>query len=145
MKKIVSICIIFGLSFLLVSCRVQKSFDFLNHPDEITDISIVTISFGDNDEPVLTELEQIFDKTAFLKDFADIDCFAYFGDPSGVSDPDTETAVIKISYRNDEYELINWNGQAKYTLEKGFNFYAGYSVFDKAQFDALLQKYLEKF
>ena len=69
-------------------------------------------------------------------------CYTYYGDPTGVTPEGVSDTVIKISYVNEEYELINWTGQAKCTTENGFRYYAGYNVFDENQFEALIEKHL---
>jgi hypothetical protein len=135
-----------GLFVLLIccfvsACRVKETYDFLNATDEISDISIVAISFDENDEVIQTEIRKIDNISAFLDDFKAVSCYIYFGDPTGVVSEGKEDTVIKITYQNGEYELINWKGQAEDTLEKDFNFYAGFSVFDEEQFEALITKY----
>ena len=89
------------------------------------------------------KVQQVEDQKAFIADFRDVNCFTYYGDPTGVTPEGVEDTVIKILYKNDEYELINWKGQAEYTSEKGFRYYAGYSVFDEQAFEALIEEYLQ--
>ena len=124
------------------SCRHKETYAFLNSTDKIVGISVVKISFSDNGEVIQTEVREIKDTKAFLDDFKGIDCYTYYGDPLGISEEGSEDTVIKIFYENDEYELINWLGQAKYTCENGFSYYAGFSVFDEMQFEALIEEYL---
>lgn len=133
---VVIMCIHFG------SCRHEETYRFLNSTDEISKISLVAISFDENEKVIQTEIQKISDTVAFLDDFRDVNCYTYYGDPTGVTEEGVEDTVIKISYANDEYELINWMGQAVYTQERGFIYYAGYSVFDKDQFNALISDYL---
>ena len=87
------------------------------------------------------EINLIFELKS-VNDFKDVNCYTYFGDPTGVVVEGEEDTVIKVSYQNGEYELINWRGQAEDTLEKDFSFYAGFSVFDEEQFEDLLMKYI---
>ena len=126
---------------VLAACRVRENYAFLDSVDEISEISIVSISFDENNEVVQTKIRKIEDTEAFLNDFKAVDCYTYFGDPTGVVVKGKEDTVIKVSYQNGEYELINWRGQAEDTLEKDFSFYAGFSVFDEEQFEALIEKY----
>lgn len=140
MKK--TVILIVCLICLLSSCRHRETYPFLNSIDEILNISIVGISFNENGEMTQTEIEKIVNTDVFLDDFRDINCYTYYGDPAGVTPEGVSDTVIKISYTNDEYELINWTGQAEYTTEKGFRYYAGYSVFDEKQFESLIAKYL---
>lgn len=129
---------------LLVSCRHQEMYHFLNSADKISDISILAISFRENGEMIQTEIKKIDDINTFLDDFKSIKCYTYYGDPTGVTPEGSEDTVIKISYKNDEYELINWTGQSEYTTESGLRYYAGYSVFDEKPFKSLIAEYLAK-
>ena len=141
MKKIFAI---FPMLFciILVSCRHQDNYSFLNNRNEISSISIVMVSFDDAGQIVETELQQIENVDSFLEDFQKINCYTYYGDPLGITEEGVEASVIKIVYKNNEYELINWNGQATYTNETGFRYYAGYNVFDEIQFNSLIQSYI---
>ncbi|MGN0517299.1 MAG: hypothetical protein ACI4II_01080 [Acutalibacteraceae bacterium] len=141
MKKRVAIFIIALMCLLLVSCRQQETYSFLNSTDEISDISIVAISFDDDGEMLQTEIKKIDDTDVFLDDFRSVDCYVYYGEPIGVTQEGIDDIVVKISYDNDEYELINWQGQSEYTQERGFRYYVGFSVFDEEQFEALIEKY----
>jgi hypothetical protein len=91
---------------------------------------------------IQTELEKIVDTEAFLDDFINMNCFTYYGDPTGVTPEGVGDTVIKILYTNNEYELINWTGQSKYTVERGFRYYEGFCVFDEQQFESLIARYL---
>lgn len=142
MKKGLVIFIIILTCFFFASCRHQETYSFLNSTDEISGVSLVTISFDENGEVIQTEVRKINDIIAFLDDFKKINCYTYYGDPAGITEEGVEDIVIKVSYENDEYELINWIGQAKYTQERGFSYYAGFSVFDEEQFELLITKYL---
>lgn len=143
MKKIVIliVCLICFIC-LLSSCRHQEAYSFLNSIEEILNVSIVSISFDENGVMTQTEIEKIVNTDAFLDDFSNIGCYTYYGDPAGVTPEGISDTVIKILYTNGEYELINWSGQAKHTTEKGFRYYAGYSVFDETQFESLIAMYL---
>lgn len=129
------------LCFIFSSCRVQETYRLLNPQEEISEISIISISFDGKGSVRQTELRKVDDQNAFLNDFRNVDCYIYFGDPTGITEEGVQANVIKFTYSNGEYELINWNGQADYTHKNGFNFYAGLSVFNEAQFQALITKY----
>ena len=77
----------------------------------------------------------------FIEKFNSISCYVWYGDPLGI-DLDYVGNAIKIIYKNDEYELVLCNGKAIYNAELGFSNYRGYRVFDKEQFDALINEYL---
>lgn len=141
MKKGLAIFITILICFLAVSCRHEETYSFLNSPDKISGVSIVTISFNENGGVIQTEVQKIDDINVFLDDFRNITCYTYYGDPTGVTVEGVEDTVIKVSYQNDEYELINWMGQAEYTQARGFSYYAGFSVFDEDQFELLITKY----
>lgn len=141
MKKKIVAPILVLICFFLYACRNQESYRFLNSTDEISEISIVTVSFSENADLIQTEIRKIQDVNLFLEEFRRVDCYSYYGDPVGIFEEGATDTVIKILYENDEYELINWRGQTEYTIERGFRFYAGYNVFDENQFKSLIKKY----
>ena len=142
MRRYLTIFTVIILCLLFISCRHRETYAFLNSTDEIVSISVVKISLSDNGEVIQTAVGEIKDIKAFLDHFKGIACYTHYGDPLGISKEGTEDNVIKIFYENDEYELINWSGQAEYTSKYGFRYYAGYSVFDEMQFEALIEEYL---
>lgn len=77
-----------------------------------------------------------------MRDFREVDCYTYYGDPIGIFAEDTGANVIRITYLNEDYELIYWNGQAEYTAAGGLRNHVGYSVFDEHQFESLTEKYM---
>lgn len=133
-----------ALSLLLASCRKSSAYDFLNPTNEISEIAVVELSFRENGDLTETEIQKIEDIQEFLDDFQDLPCYVYFGDPTGATPEGDADTVIRIVYENGEYEWINWNGQSKYTLEKGFCYYAGYRVFDEQPFESLLENILRE-
>lgn len=141
MKKIFAIFPIL-LCIILVSCRYQENYSFLNDRNQISSISIVMLSFDNTGQIVETELQRIENTDSFLEDFQKVNCYTYLGDPLGITEEGVEANVIKITYYNNEYELINWNGQATYTNERGFRYYAGFTVFDETQFNSLMESYI---
>ncbi len=142
MKKVIVTLEIILILFCFASCRQAKTYSLLNPGDEIDSISIVTVSFNDDSDIVQTEMKKVEDVQVFLNEFSNIDCYTFYGDPRGLTNEGEEDTVIKICYKNGEYEMINWSGQANYTIKRGFRFYAGYSVFNEEQFELLLSKYL---
>ena len=126
---------------LLPACGKAKVYRFLNPSDEITEIAIINVSSAEGDNLTETEIQRIEDTDTFLEEFRKIGCHTYFGDPISVLPEGEKSTVIKISYQNGSYGLINWNGQTEYTPEKGLKYYAGYSVFDEDQFKSLISKY----
>ena len=81
------------------------------------------------------ELVKIENVNTFLEAFREVDCYTYLGDPVGITE---NCKVFMIQYHSGAYELINWSGQAEYTLDRGFRNYVGYSIFDEDAFSALI-------
>ena len=142
MKKVIVTLEIILILFCFASCRQAKTYSLLNPGDEIDSISIVTVSFNDDSDIVQTQMKKVEDVQVFLNEFSNIDCYTFYGDPRGLTNEGEEDTVIKICYKNGEYEMINWSGQANYTIKRGFRFYAGYSIFDEDQFELLLSEYI---
>ena len=141
MKKI-CICILTICTLLLTcGCGRLMEFEYMHPTDKIQTIEIVEVSFGDTEEPSQTVLCTIEDIDAFIDDFEAMDCYDRFGDPLGINDGDT---VIKITYNNGDYELINVMARAQCKDGKFRNYKGAYFWFDDEQFQALLDKYLSK-
>ena len=141
MKRIFQILMLSLTVTLLFACRHEENYDFLYEADKIQSIEIVEVSFDEKMELILTEIATVGDIEMFMNDFFAVDCFTYYGDPLGVCEEGSKTNAIKITYENEEYELINWNGQTTYTTEDGISFYEGYRVFDESEFQEILEKY----
>lgn len=127
---------------LLTSCDVRETYRLLHNEEEISAISIVRVYLSEEDDLVQTCRVVIDDVDAFLVDFRNVDCYVWFGDPIGLQPAPEGTDVVKIEYRNGDYELIDCNGQTEYTEKRGLVYYAGFSMFDENQFTALIGKYL---
>ena len=138
MKKVFHTIALLLICFSLTACRQTTEYNFIQTEENISAISIVTISFNQENEIVLTEDSTISDIPVFLEEFHKVRCYVYFGDPTGVTEEGSSAKVIKISFKDESYELINWNGQAQYTPKTGFNFYAGFHVFDEDGFCKLI-------
>ena len=78
-----------------------------------------------------------------MKDFNAVVCKFKFGDPTSANgNLDVPLSVIKITYVNGDYELIGDYGQTRYISSSDeISFYAGFHLFDKDQFDDLIEKY----
>ena len=139
MKKTV-VCLVLFICLLFSSCSLPKTYELLNPADEIDEISIVKLTFEDR-EMVQTKLQKVEDKELFLQEFNEIRCYKKIGDPTGATEEGVENVVFKISYSNGEYELIDWAGQSVYTLKNGLRYYSGFSGFDKAEFESLMNRY----
>ena len=143
MKKILLVVIVVVLSLLLVSCGpFLHKYRLLSSESEISEISIVTAYFDDNNEFMQSEIITINDIDEFMKDFRKVSAtYVILGDPRGLFPTDEEGTIIRITYNNGEYELINWYGQSRYTIESGFRYYNGDWFFDEEQFNNLIDKY----
>lgn len=135
-EKILFICMFTML--LLSSCRHKASYDFLYPTEEISRVCIVSVTLDENEEIEVVEQIEIEDIDIFLADFANVSCYTYFGDPIGIHE---DGDALKIVYKNDDYELIYWNGQAEYQEDKGFRNYTGYHVFEETEFKELISIY----
>ncbi len=145
MKKI-----FFGISLLIVvvftlsACNVKKTYEFINEESEISTIEIVKLCEYDQEKGEYKEdlISVVEDHSAFLSDFKKLKCYNHWTDPIGVFENDI---VIKITYKNGEYELIHNSGQGKYRyFEDNPSFlqvYAGHRYFDEEQFNDLIEKY----
>lgn len=144
MKKKITILVFIPLLILFASCGLREEYEFMYSEDQISEICIVALSFDDNGEMQQKDIKKIEDINAFLTGFRNVECYTYFGDPTGITEEGVAATVIKVMYKSDEYELINWNGQAEYSLERGFRYYSGYSVFDREQFEALIVSLIDE-
>jgi len=141
MKKHISIFGVICVLLFLVSCHVKDTYEFCHSVEEITEISIIEIRFDEDNELVEDTVKQIDDNSVFLEKFKQIECYIWFGEPIAPMEETDVAKVIKILYANGDYELINWNGQSRYTSERGFIFYAGYNLFNEEQFLSFLDSY----
>ena len=145
MKKIIlGIFVLMVVFFTLSACSGKKAYEFINEESEISTIEIVKLCEYDKEAGEFREeiISTIEDHSTFLSDFKKIDCYNHWSDPTGVEENDV---VIKITYKNGEYELIHHYGQGKYRhFEDNPSFlqvYAGYRYFDEEQFNDLIEKY----
>lgn len=140
-KVIVCLFITFLFSTLFIACEIQSEYKFLHDPSEISSIEIVEIgeenSQGNIEQNTIYIIENI---EVFMRDFAKVDCYILYSDPTGI---ENNTTVIKVIYNNDDYELIGVDGQAQYTNGEYDN-YVGYRYFDRDQYESLLLKYSSK-
>ena len=152
MKKSWIIVLLLVLCLLLSSCKVitgvgllnhHKEYKFLNPQSDISKVALVEVTFNGEWELERTTVKEIKDIDEFLSEIRKLPCSTCWNDPIGVI-PEKQAAetVIEVVYKNGEYELINWNGQSKFTHNRGFNFYAGRDIFDEVKFKALIEKYL---
>ena len=107
---------------LAVGCSIKAAYKFLQTPTEISAIEIVKVCEDETTGEIeQTTISTIDDIETFLKDFLQVDCHLIYTDPTGIGD---NVLVIKIIYKDGEYELIDSGGQSKYTEERGFRYYS---------------------
>ena len=140
MKKVMIVIFVFLLILCCVGCEKKDKYEFLQEVSEIKSIEIVEMgAFEENAEVAPMSVISVVEKTdTFLSEFLEMNCFSAFGDPQGITE---YSKVIKITYNDDEFELIGVGGQAEYTHERQYRNYVGYRYFDEAQFEALISKY----
>lgn len=144
MKKMLSICSFVLLLIIFTGCSKAVEYELMNDKTEIASIEIVKLGKFDSEEDSFGEtvISVIEDHDGFLKEFNEVDCSNHLFNPSGVYEGET---LVKITYKNGEYELIDYDGQGKYQhFDKhpsNFDAYSGYRDLDKKQFEALIEKY----
>ena len=139
MKSGRTIIFIFICMLFLSSCTMKAKYKFMHDPSTITKIEIVHIDNIIETKGVeSTTLATITDTNAFLKDFEALSCYLIYTDPKGI---DNGSDVIKITYDNNDYELIDCAGTSKFTSEGGFMHNKGYRYFADEEFSALINKY----
>lgn len=142
MNKIISLIVILFLLFTLTSCRIKTSYTYMQDSQNISEAYIVSLYVDEEYHICTTTIKQIEDIDTFLQDFDDLDCYKYYGDPKGFGEHNINDLVIKLVYSNGDYELIDWNGIAKYTTsDDRLRNYRGYRVFDEIPFKDFVQKY----
>ncbi|KAF0091863.1 MAG: hypothetical protein FD141_47 [Fusobacteria bacterium] len=132
---------IFALILMIFTtgCEQKVEYKFLQNIENIEKIEVVI--FGESKsslQPELTIKNELSDESIseFLKDFSDLECYKYLTDPGRLSIGDT---VLKISYSNGEYELINEDAQGRFKNNKYIGI--GKYYFDDKLFYELLSKY----
>ena len=140
-KRKIAVILILIMTLGLAGCSYRDSYKLLHHADEIASVEIVTVLLDEEENIVQQKKAQVDDVEAFMKDFRLVVCRCHFGGPTGVEKSLSGNDVIKITYQNGEYELIDWKGQSEYTPERGFKYYGGVNVFDEEQFEELIEKY----
>lgn len=141
-RKICAIVLIFTVLLSLYACRRKVSYKYMYDEDDIVEVHIVSFHNTDDGDFYTEHVKTIENLDAFMEDFNSVDCFVWWGDPTGIDSRFDGENIVKLIYSNGDYELINWFGQAEYTSDKGITFYAGIRIFDETQFKDLVSKYL---
>lgn len=148
------VIVVISLCLPLVGCVSffkdisRTEYSFLYEASEIKAIEIVIIGAVKKIEdtsstPSVIDYKPSFDVVCtvqdieqFMEDFSEIECL--WAPPPRA--PSVGDVGIKITYNNEEYEIICSLGQAKY--RDGYYYgYSGRHSFDETQFDELIEKY----
>ena len=138
MKKILSAAVMFVLLF----CNgCSRKFTFQQDQSEIFSIEIVSLKYSLTEENMPEELLicDVDDILNFLSDFSKIDVTSV-SPPKRFNYLNTPT-VIKITYRNGEFEWIAPKGTMVCRANNVYNFY-GSTNLDEDQFAMLIEKYV---
>ncbi len=116
----------------------------LHSEDEIAQICIVELEYPLNGELMQTVLTEVADVKGFMEELNRVEGLSLAGcNPSHIIFPgEGSKTVLKILYNNGDYDLIDWNGQGYYEVQTDTLVLYSYSSYDKAQFEALIEKYL---
>ena len=142
MLKILVRIIWFMIFIFIFNLIVPTKYKFLDSSSEIEKIEIVEVTgnyIGGQDEQIF--ICSVEEKEALLKDLKELKCSRILGDPTCIQPGDK---VVKIIYKNGEYELIGYYGQAKYTKERGYQKHKGRRSFQENDFEAFVMKYIDK-
>lgn len=134
MKKI-SLLIIAILTLLFCSCGLFGDQRYVCNVEEVDSIQIVRLDKYVEGEYryEYTVLAEISDLETFVNRLNGIEHSVNWGDPRQLN---TQYVVVKIDYRNGDYDLIHQDAQ----WIAGGSY--GYFFFDDEQFEALISDYV---
>lgn len=133
------LCILcFVLVFLCCSCFLLKGSEYICDIEQVESIQIVKLAAYVKGEYRFeyTVLADISDHAAFVERLNKVKQSEKWTDPGQLYVGDK---VIKIEYRNGDYDLLD--DGAQYLHRSGENQY-GYWTFDSEQYNALIADYL---
>lgn len=142
MKKHVFTTCLFWLSVLiivsLVSCELETKYDYLHEISSIATIEIIEVGnildgADDIEQKIICNINDV---NQFINELSTIDCYA-LSSPQKIRNDST---VIKITYINGDYELIDALGQSKF-INGIFYRSEGWYSFDEKQFEDFINKY----
>lgn len=137
-RTILFLLSIFVSTVIMVSCSFSHNYTYLHSEEMIVGIELVQFEIDNSDYTTFPSQKNIEDVDGFLSDFNRLDFYKSSLGPVGIVE---NSLVIKIVYENGDFELVHYNGQAKYTCELGSSNYCGRGTFEKEQFNALIEKY----
>ena len=137
-KSIISlflICIILMFS----GCYLNVKYIFMNDTSEITSIEIVMLYEPEvKDTGFREEVIAVVENTDdFIQTFSKIHCERIIGQPVSMF-PDT--VVVRITYANGDYELINYDAQLHCYSDRN-SWQHGFYELDKQEFKELIKQY----
>ena len=138
MKKTIMLlmCCIFLIT--CTSCGLFGPQEYTCDVEEVTSVQIIKLDRRIKEEYRFeyTILSQISDYKTFVKQLTDLDHSVNWGEPSIM---ELGIIVVRIDYRNGNFDLIHPNAQL--FNRSGIN-HNGYFFFEEDQFNALISGYL---
>lgn len=109
-------------------------YKFIQPRENIVKIEFITI--GNNREQIVFNKIPSDDINTFIQDLKNVECHKIHTDPASLF---INTLAFKITYKNDEYEIISDYGLGYY--QNGWLNNSGSYSFDREQFNQLIKKY----
>lgn len=127
-----------ALCLMISSCSFNDTFELYHDADRIVSIDIVDVGIVAMTQCDIRASYPVADIEAFLNDFFKMECFVSYP-PSDVQD---NSRMIRITYDNGKYELIDrWN-TVRYMPENEFPFsHQTARQFHEEEYNALIEKY----
>ncbi len=122
---------------------IKLEYNFLHRNTRIAEIQIVQLNESLRDYAIPEEqlvIEEIENIPEFLGKFSKLDCYFNSNLPTRVQD---DSIAIKIIYQNEDYELIDAQGQST-LYDSNFTAFGGFRYFNQEQFSNLIQEYINK-
>ena len=143
MKSKSGLIVVILLVILIVFCKItnmEEEYRYLHDISSIKSIEIVKVEpiTIEQDEPDQEILYTVNDINQFLEEFSQIYC-------TSMSPPDKiryDSPVIKITYQNGDYELIDAYGQSEF-INGVYFVYEGIYYFDKEQFADFINQFVD--
>ena len=137
-KNVLIMCLVW--LFLLSSCGFFSPQQYVCDAEEVDSAQIVQLGQFNEEENEFeyTVLAQISDIEAFVSRLNKVNHSVNWGEPGVMPE---EYAVIKINYKNGDYDLLYRNAQ---TYKRVGIYQTGYFFFDEKEFDSLISDYLQE-
>lgn len=137
-KNVLIMCLVW--LFLLSSCGFFGPQQYVCDAEEVDSAQIIQLGQFNEEENEFeyTVLAQISDIEAFVSRLNKVNHSVNWVDPGVMPE---EYAVIKINYKNGDYDLLYRNAQ---TYKRVGIYQTGYFFFDEKEFDSLISDYLQE-